>query len=200
MGRNVSCDAGPSFPCHLSGGGPHPDRKSTVHPAASRRVLCPALGALGACSRGSGACAAAQPSNSRFQPVPRATAVPVYMQCTHHIRDGEPELGRRAWPAKLASWRNNVQPQAVWLKATTLSCYEIQTPYLGFQSLIYHKPNWDFTSFLDAKVSSCVVCGSHVEKSSACNKFAHVVAWKLKMRALTQRQTSEYLGHFTAEL
>lgn len=56
-------------------GGPYPDRKSTVHPAAdfrlrpaaSKHVLCPALGALGAC-------AAAHPSDSRFQPVPRATA------------------------------------------------------------------------------------------------------------------------------
>lgn len=36
-------------------------------PAASKRVLCPGLGALGAC-------AAAHPSDSRFQPVPRATA------------------------------------------------------------------------------------------------------------------------------
>ena len=38
----------------VGGGCPHPDWKSTVHPAAYRRVLCPALGALGACSRGSG--------------------------------------------------------------------------------------------------------------------------------------------------
>lgn len=30
--------------------------------------------------------------------------------------------------AKLASGRNKIQIQAVWLKASILNCYEIQTP------------------------------------------------------------------------